>query len=238
VKTVEGRLVEDPSGAPLSLLTTVCGAGLCLLGTSDANGFKVPVNRFVDLDSFVVHVDGRPNHANVYVRLARQSADVVVLTEATRIPRLDQVGGSLPSTAPLAGEAVSAGAVALTLAPSTEVQLAFADAALEAEGRKLRSGRVSGESALDPNLVVLYALAPFGAALKPAAQVAITLPSSANMADGTAVEIVALDDTLDSKDIGKLRVVAQATVTGGVAKTDAGSGLDRLTWVGVRKKGM
>ena len=237
VKTVAGRLVEDGTSAPVKLLTTVCGTGLCLLGDGDANGFTVAVNRFVNLDAFVVHVDGRPTHANVYVRLAPTSSDAVVLGNPIRVPKLDQVGPALPMTAPGATLVVKAGDVALALGATTVVELDFADAALEAEGRKLRSGRVSSEVVKDPNLVVLHALSPFAVTLTPAAEVAITLPANHGIADGTAVDLVALDDTLDSPDNGKLKVVATATVTAGVAKSDPGTGLTRLTWVGVRKKG-
>jgi hypothetical protein len=238
VRTVSGRLVEDdPSGAPVSLLTTVCGGGLCVLAKGDASGFEVALNRFVDLDaSFVVHVDGRPSHANVFVRLARTPADAVVLQNPIRVPKLDTVGPALPATASAGGAVLTAGDVTLTLAPSTAVELDFADAALEAQGRLLRVGRVSSDLAADPSVVTLHALAPFGAALKPAAGVAIALPAAAGLADGTAVDLVALDDTLDGPDIGRLVVVATATVTGGVAKSDPGTGLSRLTWVGVRKK--
>ena len=237
VKTVTGRLVEDATQTPVKLLTTVCGAGLCLLGDGDANGFSVPVNRFVDLDVFVLHVDGRPSHANVYIRLARSTSDAIVLASPVRVPILDQVGTALPQMPPGANLVLRAGDVALTLGPTTAVELDFADAALEAEGRKLRSGKVSSEVMSDPKLVVLHAMSPFGATLTPPAEVAITLPAAAGIADGTAVELVALEDTLDSPETGKLKVVATATVTGGVAKSDPGTGLARLTWIGVRKKG-
>ena len=238
VRTIAGRIVQDdPAGSPLALLTTVCGAGLCVLGRGDANGFEVALNRFVDLDaSFVVHVDGRPNHANVFVRLARSPSEAIVLASPIRVPRLDQVGPAFPEAPTAASTVLAAGDVTLTLAPSTSVELDFADAALEAEGRKLRSGLASAELAGDPSIVALHALAPFGASLTPPAGVSIVLPPAAALADGTAVDIVALDDTLDGPDIGRLRVVAAATVTGGVAKSDPGTGISRLTWVGIRKK--
>ena len=120
-----------------------------------------------------------PEHANVFVRLARTPAEAVVLQNRS---------GSRSSTRsvlrsrrrrPPRARYVQAGDVALTLAPSTAVELDFADAALEAEGRKLRVGRVSSELAGDPAIVALHALAPFGATLKPAAAVAITLPAAA-----------------------------------------------------------
>jgi hypothetical protein len=238
VRTVTGRLVEDdPTGAPIALLTTVCGAGLCLLAKGDASGFEVTVNRFVDLDaSFVVHVDGRPSHANVFLRLARTSAEAVVLENAIRVPRLDSVGPALPAAPSGMASVLTAGEVTLTLAPGAAVELDFADAALEAEGRKLRAGRVSTEAAADPALVTLHALAPFGAVVKPAAGVAVALPAGSGLADGTAVDLVALDDTLDGPNIGRLIVVATGTVTAGVARSDPGAGLSRLTWIGVRRK--
>jgi hypothetical protein len=236
IKTVTGRLVEEPTAQPIALLTTVCGAGLCLLAKGDPSGFVASVNRFVDLDAFVVHVDGRPTHANVFVRLARASSDAVVLADPIRVPRLDQVGPALPEK-PASSTVVQAGDVALTLAAGTVVELDFADASLEAEGRLMRSGRVSREAAPDPELVVVHALAPFGAALKPAAAVAITLPASAGLADGMTVDLVALQDSVLSPDIGKLRVVGTATVSGGVARSDAATGIERLTWIGVRKRG-
>lgn len=238
VRTVSGRLVEDgPGDAPLSLLTTVCGAGLCVLAKGDAGGFEVALNRFVDLDaSFVVHVDGRPSHANVFVRLSRASAEAVVLENAIRVPKLDSVGPALPVTPSTVGSVVAAGDVSLTLSPGAAVALDFADAALGADGSKLRSGRVSSAAAADPAVVTLHALAPFGAVVTPAAAVAIALPAGSGLTDGTPVDLVALDDTLDGPNIGKLVVVAAATVTGGVARSDPGAGLSRLTWVGVRRR--
>jgi hypothetical protein len=238
VRTVAGRLVEDgPAGAPIALLTTICGAGLCVLAKGDANGFEVTLNRFVDLDaSFVVHVDGRPSHANVFHRLARTSAEAIVLENAIRVPKLDSVGPALPAAPSTVGSVLTAGDVTLTLAAGAAVELDFADAALEGEGRKLRAGRVSAEATADPAIVVLHALAPFGAVVKPAAGVAVALPPGSGLADGTAVDLVALDDTLDGPNIGRLTVVATATVTGGVARSDPGAGLARLTWIGVRRK--
>jgi hypothetical protein len=235
---VSGRLVEDDAaGSPIALLTTVCGAGLCVLAKGDAGGFAVALNRFVDLDaSFVVHVDGRPTHANVFLRLARTPSETILLENPIRVPKLDTVGPALPATPLALGAALTVGDVTLALAPGTVVALDFADAALEAPGRLLRVGRVSSGVATEPGVVVLYALAPFGATLKPVAGVAVTLPAAAGIADGTAVDLVALDDTLDGPDIGRLVVVGAATVTGGVARSDPGTGLSRLTWLGVRKR--
>ena len=237
VKTVTGSLVEDATSAPLALLTTVCGAGLCLFAKPSPTGFAVDVNRFVDLDAFVVHVDGRPNHANVFVRLTRQASDAVVLTAPIRVPRLDAVGPELPETPPSSSVTARAGDVTVTLAAGTVVELEFADAALLAEGRKLRSGPVSSALAGDPEVLGLHALAPFGATLKPAADVAITLPAGHGLADGTVVDLVGLESTLDDPQTGKLLVVGAAVVTGGVAKSEPGRGLSRLTWVGVRRRG-
>lgn len=237
VKTVTGSLVEDATSAPLALLTTVCGAGLCLFARPSPTGFAVDVNRFVDLDAFVVHVDGRPNHANVFVRLTRQASDAVVLGSPIRVPRLDAVGPELPESPPAAPVTARAGDVTLTLVAGTTVELEFADAALLAEGRKLRSGPVSSALAGDPQVVGLHALAPFGAALKPAAEVAITLPAGHGITDGNVVDVVVLESRLDDPQTGKLRVVGAATVTGGVARSEPGNGLTRLTWVGVRRRG-
>lgn len=237
VKTVQGTLVEPVTGAPLpSLLVTVCG-GICFAGSGDATGFSVPINRFVDLSTYVLHVDGRPDHANVFLHLARASSESVVLAEPTRVPRLDQRGPSFSETPNAASSVLRAGDVTLTLAPSTEVQLDFADVALEAEGRVLRSGSVGVDAFGDPNLVALHALAPFGATLTPAVEIAIALPPGVAIADGTAVELVALDDDLLSPAVGTLHVIASATVSGGIARSDAGNGIGRLTWVGVRTKG-
>ena len=238
VRTVSGRLVEDDaSSAPLTLLTTVCGAGLCVLAKGDASGFQVALNRFVDLDaSFVVHVDGRPSHANVFLRLARTSAEAVVLENAIRVPKLGTVGPALPDSPVKLTTRVTSGDVTVTLTEGTTIALDFADAALEAAGRNLRAGRVSSAAFADPDIVALYALAPFAAVLAPPAAIAIGAPAEAGLADGTVVDLVALDDTLDGPDIGKLVVVGTATVSGGVATSDPGTGLSRLTWVGLRRK--
>ena len=89
---------------------------------------------------------------------------------------------------------------------------------------------------VDSRLLSLHALAPFGATLAPRAGVAIALPSSPVVADGTVVDLVALDDDLRSAQVGTLRVIGSATVMNQVARSDDGQGIERLTWVGVRAK--
>lgn len=234
VSSVEGSLVEDGSNSPLSLFVSICG-GVCFAGSSDAGAFRVPIGRFVDLSTYVLHVDGRPEHTDRFVRLPRSSSDALVLAEPVQVPRLDQRGPTLPESPVASPSVLRAGDVTLTLAPNTAIAVAFTDVARGAEGRLLRSGRVSAEVSRDPNLLALHALAPFGATLVPEAEIAIVLPPSPVVADGTTLDLVALDEDLLSAEVGTLRVVGTATVHDGVARSDAGHGIGKLTWIGVRK---
>ncbi|MFO5197584.1 hypothetical protein RCL06_24630, partial [Salmonella enterica subsp. enterica serovar Typhimurium] len=69
-------------------------------------------------------------------------------------------------------------------------------------------------------------------------KVAIEINGTGGLAEGTAVEFIALGNEFINEPFtaGKLEVVAVGKVTGGKIVTDAGEGLNTLTWIGVRAK--
>lgn len=230
VTLVHGQIV-DGANQPVTAPVSVCGGALLCTGTAASEGlFQVTVNRYVDLSAFVLHVYGHPHHGDLITRLSPTATSDVSLNGLPRVPRYESKGDILAPTNAVLTVARS-GPVELTLAAgsTTAVEPAHENT------RELLVGAVPDATRWDPNIVALYAIGPFDARFTPAASVAITLPASPVIPDGTILDLVALgDDLLDGRTAGTLLKVGSATVTKGVARSDAGSGLGRLTWVGVR----
>ena len=228
VAVVHGQLL-DSENAPVTSPVSVCGGGILCVGSAASEGiFKVPVNRFVDLSTFVFWVHAFPNHADMIVPLERATSNDVTLTKLPRVPRFENVGDVLPPSSD-AGGVFRAGPVELTLAAGTQTNVA---PALQ-NARELRSGTVPDLAMWDPQVLAMFALGPPGARFNGTASVALTLPDTLNIADGTTLDLVVLDDDLIGGHPGRLIKVGFVTVTKGVARS-VGAGLDRLTWVGVR----
>jgi hypothetical protein len=229
VKVVRGQLV-DSANQGVSAPIAVCGGGVTCLGSVAAEGlFDVPLNRVVDLSTFVLHVYGHPLHGDLIVRLPRATTTDVTISPIPFVPRFETKGAILPpSTA--TSLVVRSGPIELTLAPGTVTEVAPA----HENTRELLTGPVVDATTWDPNVIALAAVGPFSAHFTPSAAVAITLPASAGLADGTTLDVVVLDDDILGGHAGTLRKVGSAMVTGGVARSLAGVGIDHLTWVGVR----
>lgn len=230
VQSVRGTVL-DTRGDSVSAVVSLCGLGLCFGGTIEDGLFTIPVGRHVDLASFSVHVAGRPRHGDVFFPVDAAPAAVVDLDEPVRVAVLEHEGPALPELASDAA-ALTAGPVTVTLAPGTRAYVPPADQT--PEGLHFRSGSVPERERWGEGLVALHTLAPFGTHLSARATVEISLASA--VPDGTSLELVVLDEDLSGPRPGKIVGVGSATVTGGVARSDAGAGLDRLTWVGLRAK--
>jgi len=229
VKLVRGQLL-DHEDMPVSAPIAVCGGGvLCVGSAADEGIFEVTVNRFVDLSTFVLHVYGHPHHGDMIVRLPSATASDVTLKMLPRVPRYESTGGVLPAST-ASGTVVRSGPIELTLAPGTVTDVAPA----HVDMRQLLVGTVRDAAIWDPDLIALYAVGPFSAQFSPKAAIAITLPAGTKVADGTKLDLVVLEDDLSQGLGGTLKKVGSATVTGGVARSVADAGIERLTWVGVR----
>jgi hypothetical protein len=229
VGVVRGQLI-DAANAPVSSPVTVCGGGvLCTGSTADEGLFTVNVHRFVDLSTFVFWVHGFPNHADMILPLQRATTSDITLTGIPRVPRYESAGDVLPPSSAMGG-VFRSGPVELTLAAGTQTVVAPA----HENARALVVGTVPDPSKWGPDLVALYALGPPGARFAPTVDVALTLPDGAAIPDGTKLDLVVLDDDLLGGHPGTLITAGSVTVTKGVARSVAGTTLDRLTWVGVR----
>lgn len=230
VTTVHGQLI-DSANAPVTAPVSVCGGSvLCVGSAADEGLFHVTVNKFVDLSTFVLHVYGHPHHGDMITRLERATTSEITLNALPRVPRIDFKGDVVPPTA-ASSSVVRSGPVELTLAAGTTTEVASA----HENTRELLAGAVPDAVKWDDGIVALFAVGPFGARFSKVAAVALTLPDAAGVADGTTLDLVILqDDLTDGHTAGTLMKVGSATVTKGVARSVAGAGIDRLTWVGVR----
>jgi hypothetical protein len=229
VKVVRGQLVDSTTQG-VSAPIAVCGGGVICAGSVAAEGlFDVPLNRFVDLSTFVLHVYGHPVHGDLIVRLPRATTTDVTIAPLPLVPIFETKGGILPPSV-ASSTVVRSGPVELTLAAGTTTTVAPA----HENTRELLAGVVSDAATWDPNVLTLYAVGPFSALFTPRVAVAITLPAAKVVADGTTLDLVVLDDDIVGGHAGTLLKVGSAIVTGGVARSVAGVGIDHLTWVGVR----
>jgi hypothetical protein len=239
VDEVRGQ-VEGLDRAPLGGLgTSVCGRA-CYGATTDPSGaFRVKIGAFVDLSRHVVHIDGRPDHADVVTRLAAADSPTVALSPI-RVPGLPSVGAPLPPDG--AGGQVTAGPVTLKIPAGAAFTLAFADAVDGDRGRLVRASPVSLDDAPDfgrlAGAVAVYALAPAGAVAS--TKVALSVRNDAALPPGAAAVLLTLeDDSITAPlEAGTLRPAAAAHVSadGATIETDPGEGITKITWLGVRLK--
>jgi hypothetical protein len=229
VGVVHGRLL-DGADMPVTAPIAVCGGGVLCVGNAVEEGiFSVPVNRVVDLSTFVLHVYGHPYHGDMIAPLPAATMSNVTLEALPRVPRLEFKGIPIPlSTA--SALVIRSGPVELTLAPGTTTEVAPA----HEKTRELLAGAVPDPTRWDPDVVALYAVGPFSARFSAKAAVAIALPANAGVAEGKTLELVVLEDNLTEGHGGTLVPIGLATVKDGVARGAAGVGIDHLTWIGVR----
>jgi hypothetical protein len=225
---------SDTGGRPLAGLgASVCGR-LCYGATTDASGaYRVKIGAVIDLSRYVVHLDGRPDHADVLARLADPAVPTL------RAPALPDTGAPLPPDG--AGGRVAAGPLAIDVPQGATFALAFADATAGDRGRMLRVTKVALEDAppFAASVAALYAMAPSGA--ESSAKLALTIANDANLAAGAPVEILTLEDDAIASPLeaGTLRAIARAHVSADARTiaTDPGEGITKLNWLGVREGG-
>lgn len=251
VKTVTGKAV-DTTGAPLPAhkLVSVCGQ-VCYFGETAADGtFTANIGKFIKVANFAASVHGRPDpstptvgaYASLYEKLPASTADNIVLPTLV-LPKLGPSTAKLPlddKGVVTAATNLTDGDVTLNIAANTEVEIDLEDVALGEDGKLFRAVKIESKDypsfAKDANVVLLWAATPFDAKFK--TKVGLTINATGGLAEGAAVEIIALgnDFLREPFTAGKLQVVATGKVTGGKIVTDAGQGLDYLTWFGVRAK--
>ncbi|MEO7097343.1 MAG: hypothetical protein ABI175_29045, partial [Polyangiales bacterium] len=147
----------------------------------------------------------------------------------------------------------TAGPVTIAWPAATEFDLDVEDVADKDTGRLIKSAKWADLTkvptfAVGQNLLSLYGLAPFDmktCTKRPCEstnllKMSVTLANETGLAAGTAVELVVLETDLFSVPFtaGTAKVAATGKVSadGKTITTDAGQGLNSLTWIGVRKK--
>lgn len=237
VHYVEGT-VTDLSGEPVGPTSvTVCGPGTCYGDRGDGAGrFKVRVGAYLDLSAYLVHLDGRPAHADRFVSLEGLTGPTLTLATPIRTVRLPASGPLLVSNGP--GATLRSEAVTVRMEAGTELDFGFANLADEAHGQELRAALVPpGSSAEWSDYLVVAALAPFGTAASKPLSIRIDLTTA--LTPGEAVEFLVLQDDYASPDLGQMVVQATGHVSddGLHVDTDEGQGIHRLTWIAVRPSG-
>jgi hypothetical protein len=227
--------VVDLTGTPLAQhLVTFCGRA-CYGGTSDENGsFSVAVGDFVDPDGFVVHLDGSPDHADAFARIARVANGIAELASRLASPALPPGEMPLPEDGATADAEVRGGDLTLTVAAGTAFDLSFEAVAMGKKGRMLRVARAPAALG-PPGALSVHALGPSGAnASKP---VAVRVRAAGT--PGAAAEILILSDQL-----GPIPAVAGTWVhaahahvsqDGTTIASDPGEGITELTWLAARQ---
>lgn len=251
VKTVTGKAV-DTTGAPLPAgkIVSVCGQ-VCYFGATEAGGvFTTQIGKFIKVSDFAASVHGRADsstptvggYASLYEKLPVSTDENIALptlvlpklAAATAKFNLNDKGVVVAATDLVNGE------ITLKIPAGTEVELDLEDVGLGEEGKSFRAIKLESKDypsfVKGAGVVALYAATPFDARFK--AKVGVSIDNTAGLADGTVVEFIVLgnDFTKAPFTAGKLQVAATGKVTGGKIVTDAGQGLDYLTWVGVRPK--
>lgn len=244
---VEGRAVDEAGDPIVDELASVCGP-VCYSGTTDASGnFEVPVGQYVNLEQYSISVHGRPYRAVFYGRLPEPAGE-------TTLDVGEQLSLDLPENgAPFIREGgeeqvLESGGVTLTVPAEVELRLDVEDLVLAEEGAQFRARAVPEAEyerfgAGDLGAFAVYAFGPFEAwfrEIETRTQVGavLTFPNTADLAAGTAVEVLALGSYLyvDWVTPAEFAVVATATVSadGQQIELDAGEGIEYLTWVALR----
>jgi hypothetical protein len=236
VREVSGT-VQDSAGTLLAKAeATVCGI-VCFGANTDASGnFRVSVNARLPDSAYVLFAHGRPMRGSKLIPLPKAPAEQLALG-LIELPRLSTDGVPLPvDGAPAA--TIRTGAISFGIAPETNWELAFEDAADEVNGRMVRSAKVSADKApaFAKGANLIYALAPFDA--KPSKPVSVTLSETGGLASGTPVEFVVMGgvDLERFNGGGTARAAAKGHVSadGTSVSTDPGEGISTLTWLAVR----
>ncbi len=241
VLSVSGTVVDENGHPVVGKTISVCGS-ICFYATTDATGaFDALVGSHIVSGKYAVNVHGRPDHATTMERLpGGLMGDYAVATPYVSVT-LPMTGAALPADGS-SGGIVSDGDVTLSVPNATTFQLDPDDIELGAPGRLFRAAPIP--STLPPSWAVgagitqLYALTPFTAL--PSNKLDITMANKSGFAAGAAVEFVRVGSNYfgSMEDAGSLVVVGTGTVSadGKTITSDAGQGLDEITFLGVRPK--
>jgi hypothetical protein len=200
------------------------------------------------LEEYSLLPHGRPNHTNFYFALPPNASGPII--DAGEVPLLEmpEHGPTVVAATDRAGapeQTLISGSVMLQVAEGVEVRLDVEDLIYEG-GNQFRALALSPEqhSYFVPpelGLVALYALAPFEASFTDAmsgadAVARLAFVNDLGLAAGTRVEVLALGTYLYPEWVkpGAFEVVATATATESDIVLDAGQGIARLTWIGLR----
>jgi hypothetical protein len=234
IRGLDAHVVDLDAKPVQGMFVSMCG-GVCVPGTTGADGsVHVKGGYYFTAPGFVV-AEGKSRYAT-YVVPITGSGDITISTPVM-VPRFPDGGDAFPPAG--TAKAVSSGDVTLQVAATTVVTI---DPILweTADDKAFRSVTVALDHApafLDPSLGVelLYAVGPFETELAP--PVGVALPNAKAWPAGTAVDILTHGYLTTEPGYATLAKVATAHVSADGTKisTDAGQGIDRLTWIGVRR---
>jgi hypothetical protein len=157
-------IVQDQRGAPLAdVHASVCSPGICIPAQLDGNGhFAAEIGRFVRGSDFTLHVDGRPGHADAFVRLPDNASGEVDLgtVRALTLSNDQEIlrGG---------GQSLRAGLVTLDVPSDTVVEFALPD--IDESARRFRVGEDTRGTTRT------FAFGPYGATFTGAARLTLSL---------------------------------------------------------------
>jgi hypothetical protein len=235
VLEVKGYVQDLSSGVPLSHVPmAVCGYQ-CFGAPSDSTGaYAIGVGLFLPTGDYALHANGRPDHADDYLRLAPNEPPVIDVT--MRIPALPRSNVNLPPDGAPASS-VTVGDLTLVVPGNTTFDLSIEDYMVT---RALRVASVPLASAPSyaaaANVRAIYALAPSGCI--PTNPLGVILKNSAGLPASSAVEFLVLSDDYGGvpPTVGLLQVQATGHVSADAAtiQTDPGQGIRELTWLAIR----
>jgi len=241
LRAVTGRVVDE-AGAPLaSTLLSVCAED-CFFGQSGPDGrFSVAVGALLPAARYALELHGRPDRASYYLRLPALEFGQANFATALPLPRLPSSGPSLPASVAVSDSPMklASGALALTIAPGTTVEISVEDAGGGAAGRALRVlalDPATGPGAPPAGAFALYACSPFEAIFSQ--PIALSFANATALPAGAAVDVLAMRGLLGATPpAGGWDRIASAHVAtdGRTIDTDAGQGPTILTWLALRK---
>jgi hypothetical protein len=208
LERIEGRVLTESAVAPQAVFASVCSASLCIPAPVQPDGsFTSEIGRWALPNTFTIHVDGRPQFADAYVRVPLAAKGLFTLSDPIVLVELPADGPALPDETSRASRTFSTGAVSLELPAGAQFQFSAAD--VDPASRKFRAARARSTS---PFLSV-FAFGPFGAHSEQSFTVTLPLPDTFKN-DGAPVEVWTLSDDSKNGTAGTyLRETQRATVT-------------------------
>jgi len=230
--------VTDVGGAPVGHAAVSMCSRTCYGAAADGAGrFSIPVGDFLRASDYALHVSGRPDFADVYLKVLPPVNGVIALPQTVRLPALPPAGPALPASAGPAAT-ITSGELSLDVPAGVTFTLDVGDVALGARGRELRVANVGLDAMPDfarslAGVAALYAIAPPGAVSS--ARLGVHLTNSTALPASSAVDLFVLDDDYAPlpPTAGSARLAAKAHVSADAhtIDTDLGEGITSLTWI-------